>query len=177
MWITVLLILVLLLSDQVTKYLAQILISEFQVIEVIPNFLNLTLIYNKGAAWGFLSDNTIVLVIISFIGMFILGWFAYKNDWKKLKTLSLGVTLAFAGCVGNLIDRLFSVIPSLASSREGVVDMIILKPLDFISNLISGYDFPIFNLADVYLVIGVILISIDFIILEEKRKKKNEVSN
>lgn len=177
MWITTILVLILLLADQVSKYLAQILINEFETIHAIPYVLDLTLVYNKGAAWGFMSNNTWVLVIISFIGMFFLGWYSFKNDWKNLKTLSLGVTLAFAGCVGNLIDRLISIIPPLAEGREGVVDMISLEPLNAISRLFSGSDFPVFNLADSFLVAGVILIAIDMLFFEEKRKQNNEISN
>jgi signal peptidase II len=109
--------------------------------------------------------------------MLFLGWYSYKNNWKTQKTLSLGVTLAFAGCVGNLIDRLISIIPPLAEGREGVVDMISLEPLNALSRLISGSDFPVFNLADSFLVVGVILIAIDMLFFEEKRKKNNEISN
>ena len=177
MWITLILIVVFLLSDQVTKYLAETLINEFQTIEAIPYVLDLTLVYNKGAAWGFLSNNTWVLVIISFIGMIALGWFAYQNDWKTKKIYSLGITMAFAGCVGNLIDRFMSIVPALAKIRPGVVDMISLEPLNALSRLFSGSDFPVFNVADSFLVVGVILISIDIIFFEEKRNKKNEVSN
>ena len=177
MLITTILIIIFLLTDQVSKYLTQILIEEFDTIHAIPYFLDLTHIYNKGAAWGFMSDNTWVLVIISFIGMFVLGYFAYQNDWKTKKTLSLGITMAFAGCVGNLIDRLFSVIPALSNGRPGVVDMISFEPLNALARVFTNQDFPVFNIADSFLVIGVILIAIDMIFFEEKRKKLNEVSN
>lgn len=177
MWITLVLIALFLATDQVTKFLAETLIKEFRTIEAIPHVLDLTLVYNKGAAWGFLSNNTWILVIISILGSILLGWYAYKNDWKKKKILSLGVTMAFAGCVGNLIDRFMSVIPSLAKIRPGVVDMISFEPLNALSRLFTGYDFPVFNVADAFLVVGVILISIDIIFFEEKRNKENENSN
>lgn len=177
MLITLILIAIFIASDQVTKYLAETFIEEFHTIEAIPHVLDLTLIYNKGAAWGFLSNSTWILVIISFIGTIFLGWYAYKNDWKTKKTLSLGVTMALAGCIGNLIDRFMSVIPGLDNIRPGVVDMISFEPLNAISRAFSGSDFPVFNVADAFLVVGVILISIDIIFFEEKRNKKDENSN
>lgn len=177
MIITLILIVVFLLTDQVSKYLAETLINQFQTIEVIPYVLDLTLVYNKGAAWGFLSDSTWVLVIISIIGSVFLGWYSFQNNWKTKKILSLGVTLSFAGCVGNLIDRFMAVVPGLKEIRPGVVDMISFEPLNAISTLLTGNDFPVFNIADSFLVIGVILISIDMLFFEEKRKKENEISN
>ncbi|MBO5711494.1 MAG: signal peptidase II, partial [Acholeplasmatales bacterium] len=140
------------------------------VIEAIPNILTLTKVYKKGAAWSFMEDSTWVLVIISFIGMFILGYFSYKNDWKNKKLLSTGVTMAFAGCVGNLIDRLISITP-LSDGRPGVVDMISFEPFNAISQAISGSDFPVFNIADICLVVGMILIAVDILILDTIRGK------
>ena len=68
-----------------------------------------------------------------------------------------------------MIDRFFTVF----KLRDGVVDMIILRPLDSLWQAITGSGFPIFNLADVFLVIGVILLAIDILFLEERRNKKN----
>ncbi len=175
MLITLIIAAVLLLADQLTKYLTEINIAKYQEIEVIPNLLTLTKTYNKGAAWSFMEDNTWVLVIISIIGMIILGYYSYKNDWKNKKTLSIGVTMAFAGCVGNMIDRIISITP-LKDARPGVIDMISFEPLNWISQKLSGYDFPVFNIADICLVVGVILIAVDVIILDSIRGKKKNAS-
>lgn len=172
MGITCLLFFIFYMLDQITKYLAQV----FQPTNVtaIPHFLTLDLNYNRGMAWGMFSDNTWILVIISAIASIILGYFCIKNDWKKSKFQSFALTMTFAGCVGNLFDRLISVIPSLSEGRVGVVDMISFEPLNYISRLFTGNDFPIFNLADAFLVCGLIMYSIDFIFFVDKRKKKYE---
>jgi signal peptidase II len=170
MWITLIIAAVLLFADQITKYLTEIFIDKYEMVEAIPNLLTLTKVYNKGAAWSFLSDTTWVLVIISFIGMFVLGYYSYKNDWKNKKVYSTGITMAFAGCVGNLIDRLISITP-LSEGSPGVVDMISFEPLNWISQAISGYDFPTFNIADICLVVGMILIAIDVLIIDTIKGK------
>ncbi len=169
MLITALLILILLILDQVTKYLADINIALGKTKEVIPHILTLTKIYNTGAGWGMFGDATWLLVIVSLIASIILGYFCYKCDWKNKKLYSIGITLAFSGCVGNLFDRFVSVV--FPTGRKAVVDMIILNPLDNLWYLLFKQHFPIFNLADVYLVIGLIIFSIDLLFLAERRKQ------
>ena len=76
--------------------------------------------------------------------------------------------MLLAGTYGNMIDRFLTVF----GLRKGVVDMIILNPLDSLWGVIFKSGFPIFNVADVFLVIGVVLLAIDILFLEEKRNKK-----
>lgn len=168
MWITLLLLGGLLFIDQLTKYLSELLIANGNQITLIPNILEATLTYNTGAAWSFLSDHTWILTVISFIASIALIYFITKNDWKKKKCYSIAVTLMLAGTFGNFIDRFFSVI----NIRSGVVDMIILTPLDKLWNLMTKSSFPIFNVADVCLVIGIVFLAIDIIFFQEKRAKQ-----
>ncbi len=170
MGITCLLFFILYMLDQISKYLVQV--WQPTSVKAIPHFLTFDLNYNRGMAWGMFSDNTWILVIISVIASIALGYFCLKNDWKRAKFQSLSLTMAFAGCVGNLFDRAISIIPRLNEGRIGVVDMISFEPLNAISRLISGNDFPIFNLADAFLVCGIIMYGIDFIFFVDKRKKK-----
>ena len=87
------------------------------------------------------------------------------------------MTLLFAGCVGNLYDRAISIIPYLKDGRPGVVDMISFEPLNAISRLISGNDFPTFNLADAFLVVGIILWAIYLIFFTDSNGKRKEKKN
>ena len=168
MWITLLLLGGLLILDQLTNYLAEIfIIPPGKTVTLIPHILDTTLTYNKGAAWSFMSDSTWLLAILSFVASGVLVYFITKNNWKKKKCYSTAITLMLAGTFGNFIDRFFACI----GQREGVVDMIIFKPLDSLWHWITKQSFPIFNVADVCLVIGIVLLAIDIIFFQEKRAK------
>ncbi len=168
MWITLALLAFLLIGDQVTKYLAQILIvTKGKEVTLIPHVLDATLTYNTGAAWSFLSDATWLLALISVLASAVLVYFITKNNWKRKKCYSTAITLMLAGTFGNAIDRVFSCF----HLREGVVDMIIFKPLDSLWMAMTKSSFPIFNVADMCLVIGIVLLAIDILFFQEKRAK------
>lgn len=168
MAITLILLAVLLFADIYTKYYAEINIVEHQIKNAIPNVLDLTLEYNTGAAWSMFNDSTLFLAILSLVASIAIIFFIVKNDWKIKKVYSLATCLLLAGTFGNMIDRFLTVF----ELRKGVVDMIILTPLDTVWSMITGSGFPVFNLADVFLVIGVIVLAIDILFLEERRNKK-----
>lgn len=172
MGITCLLLFIFFMLDQITKYMAQLWQPNSLV--AIPHFLTLDLNYNTGMAWGLLENNTWLLVIISALASVVLGYFCLRNDWKKNKMLSFSMTMTLAGCLGNLFDRTISIIPGISEGRVGVVDMISFEPLNYLSKLISGSPFPIFNLADAFLVCGLLIYAIDFIFFVDRRKNKNE---
>ena len=109
---------------------------------VIPHFLNITSHRNNGAAWGILSGKMGFFVIITLIILAILIIF-YIKEAKGNLFMQIALSLLFAGAIGNFIDRLL----------HGEV-------VDFIDTNIFGYDFPIFNVADSSLTVGVIFIII-----------------
>lgn len=118
--------------------------------QVIPNVLSLTYIHNTGGAFSLLEGQRVFFIIITVVavaaGVYYLAKYLHESKW-----LTIGISLFLAGAVGNFIDRL----------RLGyVVDMF---QLDFIN-------FPIFNIADMALVIGVAMIFI-YILLDEREKK------
>ena len=171
MLITCLIFFILVFADQLLKWITQKEAFHNFVAIKIGNYDFLTFDYklNTGMAWSMLSDATWLLVIISLIASIVLGYLCMKNDWKKKKIRSISLTLAFAGCFGNLIDRFICITP-LKEYRGGVVDMISFGPLNSISQLISHSDFPIFNLADAFLVVGLILYAIYLLFFEGKDK-------
>lgn len=168
MWITLLVLGGLLILDQVTKYLSELFLTRGTQTTLIPHVLDVTLTYNTGAAWSFLSDHTWILAVISFIASAVLVYFITKNNWKKKKCYSIAITLMLAGTFGNFIDRFFSCI----GLRKGVVDMIIFTPLDMLWNWITKSGFPIFNVADMCLVIGIVFLAVDILFFQEKRAKQ-----
>lgn len=172
MIITCLLFALLVFADQLLKWVTQKdYLSNIAIKFGNYNFLKFDKQYNTGMAWSLLSDSTWFLVIISIIASIVLGYFCLKNDWKKSKLRAISLTLAFAGCFGNLIDRFICITP-LKSARPGVVDMISFGPLNSISNLLFKHDFPVFNLADAFLVVGLILLAIYLLFFEGKTKNE-----
>lgn len=142
------------LFDQLIKNGLLFFMNYGQSITIIKNFFNITLIGNTGAAFSILSSNTILLIIISVVVLNVLYFFFIKGKTlTDFEQVSYG--LLVGGIMGNLIDRVL---------RMQVVDY-----LDF---NIFGYNFPVFNLADIVIVISMILIVIQII-----KGDKNEVSS
>ena len=171
MVVTVILFFCLVMADQLLKFVVE-RIALNDTLVLIPNFLELRLTYNPGMAWGALGNNTLLLTIISAVATIILCYFATKNDWKRNKVGAIALTMALAGCVGNLFDRMITVF----GWRDGVVDMIILKPFDWFCELLH-LGTTIFNLADVFLVLGIIIFAIDFCFFADRKKKKYDNKN
>lgn len=173
MIISLIVIFILFMLDQGSKYLTEINLAEGEVREVIPGFLKITKIYNTGAGWGMLDNATWLLVIISAIATVVLAYFVMQNNWKKEKFKSFIMCLLFAGCVGNLYDRLVSVLPFTKAARPGVVDMIKWSWFDwFTSSLHLGT--TIFNVADFFLVTGLVLLILYLIVTEVRAYVKSK---
>lgn len=151
-WTSVLVTLFIIIFDQLTKYLIATTMKVGDSFEVIPSFLNITSHRNNGAAWGILSGKMGFFYIITVIILIILIYFFVKEAQFNL-FLQVAISLLFAGALGNFIDRLFN----------GQV-------VDFIDTNIFGYDFPIFNIADSSLTIGVIFVIIA--LLKDSTNKK-----
>ena len=153
-----LLAVLIILLDQWTKWIIVKQMELGESIEVITNFLYITSHRNRGAAWGILEGQMWFFYIITVV--VIIGIVYYMQKWAKGKILaSVALALMLGGAIGNFIDRLF---------RQEVVD--------FVDVYIFGYDFPIFNIADSSLVIGVILLMIWMLIEERMAKKENSIN-
>lgn len=133
----VVLLVAVLLLDQLTKWGIQSTIDLNESIEIIPGFFSLTYVHNTGAAWSMLEGKMIFFYIITII--FLIGMVYFYRTLDKQDRLSrIGVVLMIAGALGNFVDRLF-----LQYVR------------DFLDFIILGYDFPVFNVADISLCVGV----------------------
>ena len=139
--------------DKRSKYLTVQNISLGETKEFIPGFLSLTHLRNTGAAWSLLEGKMIFFYVITVIVSVVIIYLLIKN-YKKSIWYSVGLSFVLAGAIGNFIDRV----------RLGyVVDML---QTDFMN-------FPIFNVADSTLVVGVICIFI-YLILDEKAAKEGK---
>lgn len=146
--------LITLVLDQLIKIGFLFFMSYGESITVINGFFNITLIGNTGAAFSILSSNTVLLILISIVVLNVLYFFFIKE--KKLDNFEqISYGLLIGGIMGNLIDR--------------VLHMQVIDYLDF---TFFGYNFPVFNLADIAIVVSMILIAIQII-----KGDKNEVSS
>lgn len=135
--------------DQLTKSLAQAFIKLNYSLVIIKNFFNLTYVNNYGAAWSILSNKNTLLIMISLISLVVIYRFMYVFNKNKRNNIAFG--LLFGGIAGNLIDRWL-----LGYVR------------DFFDFKIFNYNYPIFNIADCAVVIGVILLIIAIFKGEDK---------
>lgn len=150
-----LIIIVTILIDQISKYYIQYTPALHGKIELIPNFLYVTYVKNTGVAWSMLSGKTVFLIIIGIIETVVLIYFLVMVLKAKNKPYIVALSLMIGGALGNLIDRIMF----------GYVR-------DFIDTYPFGYNFPVFNVADSALCIGVGIILI-LMIYEERKEKRN----
>lgn len=131
---------ILVILDQWSKYMVLNHIRPVGSIPVIENVLSLTYHENRGAVWGIMQGQIPLLIVTTFI-IFIAVLYVYSRipQTKKYTWLRLTSILVISGAVGNFIDRAF---------RHYVVDFIYFELIDF----------PIFNVADMYVVIGAALL-------------------
>ena len=139
----IILTILVILVDFFSKYMVSKLMTVNETINLIDNFFRITYVKNTGAAFSMFSNNTILVIIISVVVIGFLLFYIYKNKGNnKLENVSYAFILG--GAISNLIDRLV----------YGYV-------IDFLDFEILSYDAPIFNLADTFIVIGVILFLIN----------------
>lgn len=151
--IYIVLILILVGADQLSKYLIDTTMFEGETIPFLHNFLHITYVKNRGIAFGLFQGKLDIISVATILVIVAITYYLYKER-NKLSTIEkLGFVYILAGAIGNMIDRL---------SRGYVVDMI-----DF-----RGIWPYIFNLADVWINMGVIFIIIDQLFI--KKRKKNE---
>lgn len=155
MWLVLAIVAVTIIVDQLTKFLVVKYMTLGQSISVIDNFLYITSHRNEGAAWGILQGKMIFFYVVTLVVIGLVILWIRKLDIKKEKLLVIALSLILGGALGNFIDRVM---------YQHVVD--------FINTYIFGYDFPIFNLADSALCIGVFLMAVDAI-LDIKRHSQS----
>jgi signal peptidase II len=124
--------------DQLSKYVVVATMPLSFSIPLIPSFLSLTHARNYGASWSLFQHQLPFLIGVTIIALAVMiNWYVrLEKGWSHER---LGLVLMLGGTMGNFIDRLV----------QGYV-------VDFIDVIIFGYDFPIFNVADIALTLGVI---------------------
>ncbi len=145
--------------DQVSKVIVVTCMELYESIVIIPKLFSFTHIRNFGAAWGMFSESRWVFIAATSIALVILPIILYRC--RRMHTLfSVSLSLIIGGAAGNMIDRVF---------LGYVVDF-----LEF-----TFIDFPVFNIADVCIVIGTILMALYILFFDKNLfldKKKETIS-
>lgn len=128
------------LIDQISKFVAFNL--QTNNIKVIKDFFYITKVKNTGAAWGSFSGQMWLFYIVSVIAIYFL-YKIYKESSFRAAYFKYALLLMLGGTIGNLIDR-----------------VLLNYVRDFLNFYIFTYDYPVFNVADIALVIGVGLVMI-----------------
>ena len=156
LWVTILFFIV----DQYTKQLIVEKFFEREVLEIFPMF-NLTLAYNRGAAFSFLANQdgwqVLFFTTISSVVSLVLLWWLYTLNAKKDWWLSISLSLILSGAMGNLYDRIT-----------------LGKVVDFLDFYYNSYRFPAFNVADSVIFLGAAMMLYDSFVLEPKKQKENK---
>ena len=146
--------------DQLTKVYIDRVMDLHQSIPVIPDLFNITYVRNKGAAFGFLANTSFRIpffIFITVVAVFVI-LFAYRKLRADQKLAMVSLSMILSGALGNLIDRV----------RNGEV-------IDFLDVYWKSYHWPAFNVADSAICVGVFLLAIDM--LREERRQKSIQEN
>ena len=135
--------------DQATKLIASSLLGLNECVTAIPYLFNFHHIKNTGAAWGMFSENRWVFLAISFAAIIALPILLYKHR-KAPFLFGFSLSLIIGGAIGNMMDRLFA-------PNGGVTDFI-----EF-----AFMEFPIFNVADIFVCIGAVLLFVYLAFLDK----------
>ena len=158
MIIPIILAVVLFIADQATKYMALTRLKQVGSVTFIDGFMDFTFVENRGAAFGILDGKVWLLLIMAVaICVVIIAAMLKMPDTREYKWLKWSLMLILAGAVGNVADRLF---------RGYVIDFF---EFTFIK-------WPVFNMADIYVVIGTIAMAILvlFVIKDDKDVKNSK---
>ena len=144
-----------LVVDIFTKQLVINTMFEHQSISIIKDFFSITFAKNTGVAFSFLEGKVPLIIIMTSIVIILILKYIKSTNPDKYETICYG--LIIGGAIGNLIDRII----------YGYV-------IDFLDFNLLGYPFPIFNLADTAIVIGIfILLILSFI----ESRNQNEINS
>lgn len=143
------------LVDQIIKKIIMHSLQVGEKVTIIPNFFKLQYLQNEGAAFSSFVGMRLLLIVVATIFLFFMIDFIRKNEIKsRIEVISLGMILG--GIIGNLLDRIL----------YGYV-------IDYLSFIIFGYPFAVFNFADIGIVIGIGLLIITIIRREKNGTNEN----
>lgn len=132
--------LVFIIIDFIVKIIINNNMNVYDSISIIPSFFSITYVRNIGAAFSIMENSRILFIIIGFIALILIYKYLIMNKVLN-KYLMISYSMLIGGIIGNMIDRII----------YGYV-------IDYLSFNLFGYNFPIFNLADTFIVVSIIML-------------------
>ncbi|MCU7929374.1 MAG: signal peptidase II [Candidatus Thiodiazotropha sp. (ex Codakia rugifera)] len=151
LWLSLMVILL----DQTSKQFAESMLTVYESVTVLP-FFDLTLLYNKGAAFSFLSDQGgwqrwFFIILAIGVTIVLIGWLGRLK--REEQWIAVALSLIIGGAMGNVIDRI-----------------LFGQVIDFLHFHYQEHYFPAFNVADSAITVGVAIMLFDALILAKKRE-------
>lgn len=136
--------------DQITKIIAKNILRPKGSVNVIKGFFKFTYLENDGGAWGIFGGKLVFFILITVAALGLMIYLLKDFDLNNNKLYSIGLCLVIAGTIGNFIDR-----------------VLYKYVIDFFDFIFFGYDFPIFNVADICITFGVGLLIIKILFFHD----------
>ncbi|MFA5537163.1 MAG: signal peptidase II [Bacillota bacterium] len=143
---------VVIIFDQITKYLVRNSMCLGETIPLIPNFFHITHVQNPGAAFGILAYQTSFFILIGVLVIFFIFYFWRQLGEGKL-LLKFALSLQLGGAIGNLIDRIY---------------------FGQVTDFFDFRVFPVFNIADIAITVGVGLLCLEILLPSFKKQVEEQ---
>lgn len=133
-----------LILDQVTKAVVAHTMVQGQSISVVGDFFRITYIHNSGAAFGLNLGSSLLHTLVSLVAMMALGWLFWSTP-RGQRFTRVALSLVLGGALGNIVDRVR-----------------IHEVIDFLDFGVSTLRWPVFNVADTFVTVGVLLLVLSY---------------
>ena len=140
-----------LILDQLTKIWAENNLSMYEAVHIIPNILEFQLVHNYGAAYGILQNQRLFLLSVSVIVLVVC--IVFRKHIATTQLSKYGLSFLLIGTIGNFIDRL---------------------RLSYVIDFINIHIFPVFNIADMAIDLGLLFFAIEIFVYKDKFIDKKE---
>lgn len=137
--------------DIMTKMVADLNLKQIGTIPLIQDIFHLTYVENKGIAFGMFAEERLLFILVS-IGVLVILSVLYTKTQPRTKWLKVGTSFIYGGAIGNLMERM---------AKGYVVDFFDFRLINF----------PVFNIADIAICVGAVMLVIHFIISDKTEKE------
>lgn len=137
--------------DIMTKMVADLNLKQIGTIPLIQDIFHLTYVENKGIAFGMFAEERLLFILVS-IGVLVILSVLYTKTQPRTKWLKIGTSFIYGGAIGNLMERM---------AKGYVVDFFDFRLINF----------PVFNIADIAICVGAVMLVIHFIISDKTEKE------